>query len=80
MGPTSSGRIAPQLGRRMLKFIPVNDRVLSLYLLVGDSSLIVIPAEGLNRSTEYPAFLESLGGVLDEALTGKLQRTCGQPQ
>ncbi|KAI3372917.1 hypothetical protein L3Q82_023365 [Scortum barcoo] len=50
---------------------PVNERVASLRLRVGDRSLAVVCASyGPNSSTEYPAFLESLGGVLDSAPTG----------
>ncbi|KAI3366004.1 hypothetical protein L3Q82_009831 [Scortum barcoo] len=37
---------------------------------VGDRSLSVVCTYGPNSSTEYPAFLESLGGVLDSAPTG----------
>ncbi|KAJ0022324.1 hypothetical protein NQD34_009814 [Periophthalmus magnuspinnatus] len=57
--------IAPQLSRCVL-----NERVASLRLRVGDRSLTVVSAYGPNSSAEYPAFLESLGGVLDSAPTG----------
>ncbi|KAK7939601.1 hypothetical protein WMY93_002927 [Mugilogobius chulae] len=62
--------IAPQLSRHVLEFIPVDKRVASLCLRVGDRSLTVVSAYGPNNSAEYPAFLESLGGVLDSAPTG----------
>ncbi|KAI3357033.1 hypothetical protein L3Q82_003669 [Scortum barcoo] len=62
--------IAPQLSRHVLEFTPVNERVASLRLRVGDRSLAVVCAYGPNSSTEYLAFLESLGGVLDSAPTG----------
>ncbi|KAK7925336.1 hypothetical protein WMY93_007646 [Mugilogobius chulae] len=62
--------IAPQLSRHVLEFTPVDERVASLRLRVGDRSLTVVSAYGPNNSAEYPAFLESLGGVLDSAPTG----------
>ncbi|KAK7884420.1 hypothetical protein WMY93_027543 [Mugilogobius chulae] len=62
--------IAPQLSRHVLEFTPVDERVASLRLQVGDRSLSVVAAYGPNNSAEYPAFLESLGGVLDSAPTG----------
>ncbi|KAI3371110.1 hypothetical protein L3Q82_023746 [Scortum barcoo] len=37
---------------------------------IGLLLLFVPPGHGPNSSTEYPAFLESLGGVLDSAPTG----------
>ncbi len=62
--------IAPQLSRHVLEFTPVNERVVSLRLWVGDRSLTVVCAYGPNGSVEYPAFLVSLGGVLESAPTG----------
>ncbi|KAK3575378.1 hypothetical protein QTP86_025782 [Hemibagrus guttatus] len=62
--------IAPQLSRQVLEFSPVNERVVSLRLRDGDRCLTVVSAYGPNDSVEYPTFLETLGGVLEGALTG----------
>ncbi|KAI3364681.1 hypothetical protein L3Q82_011454 [Scortum barcoo] len=64
--------IAPQLSRHVLEFTPVNERVASLRLWVGDRSLAVVCAYGMGRTAVQStlAFLESLGGVLDSAPTG----------
>ncbi len=62
--------IAPQLSRFVLEFSPVNERVASLRLRVGDRSVTVVCAYGPNGSAEYLAFLGSLGGVLEGAPTG----------
>ncbi len=62
--------IAPQLSRHVLEFTPVSERVVSLRLRVRDRSLTVVCAYGPNGSVEYPAFLVSLGGVLESAPTG----------
>ncbi|KAI3373268.1 hypothetical protein L3Q82_006570 [Scortum barcoo] len=64
--------IAPQLSRHVLEFTPVNERVASLRLRVGDRSLAVVCAfHGPNSSTEYqPGLLGVPGRVLDSAPTG----------
>ena len=44
--------VAPQLSRHVLEFTPVNERVASLHLQVGDRSLTVVSAYGPNGSAE----------------------------
>ncbi|KAI3361431.1 hypothetical protein L3Q82_013594, partial [Scortum barcoo] len=78
--PRVSGRqagvgllIAPQLSRHVLEFTPVNERVASLHLRVGDRSLAVVCAStGLTAVQSNLAFLESLGEVFDSALSAQL--------
>ena len=62
--------IAPQLSRHVLEFSPLDGRVASLRLRVGDRTLTVVSAYGPSGSAEYLAFLGSLGGVLQSAPTG----------
>ncbi|KAI3353537.1 hypothetical protein L3Q82_020065, partial [Scortum barcoo] len=54
--------IAPQLSRHVLEFTPVNERVASLRLRVGDRVsccclFSLLCAYGPNSSTEYPGLL-----------------------
>ncbi|KAI3363984.1 hypothetical protein L3Q82_001585 [Scortum barcoo] len=63
--------IAPQLSRHVLEFTPVKQRgSLPCAFGLGIGLLLLFVSYGPNSSTEYPAFLESLGGVLDSAPTG----------
>ena len=55
----------------------MSERVASLHLRVGDRSLTVVLAYGLNNSAEYPTFLEALGGVLESAPAGLRHSTGG---
>uniref|UniRef100_A0A3B5B7Z8 Ig-like domain-containing protein n=1 Tax=Stegastes partitus TaxID=144197 RepID=A0A3B5B7Z8_9TELE len=71
--------IAPQLSCQVLEFTPVNERVASLRLQVGDRSLTVVLAYGPNSSAEYPAFLDFPNwGLL--CSSGGLQHPRGQRQ
>jgi len=62
--------VSPQLSRLVLEFTPVDERVASLHLQVEGRTLTVVSAYGPNGSTEYQAFLASLGRVLETPLPG----------
>ena len=62
--------IAPRLSACTLGFTQVNERVASLRLRVGGRVLTAVCAYAPNSSSEYPPFLETLDGVLDNAPTG----------
>ncbi|KAI3353183.1 hypothetical protein L3Q82_019737, partial [Scortum barcoo] len=65
--------IAPQLSRHVLEFTPVNERVASLRLRVGDRSLAVVCAYGpVNSSTEYPGLLGVPGRVTGLSITNTM--------
>lgn len=59
--------IAPQLGRHVLVFSPLNERDTTLHLQVKDWSLPVVSAHEPNSIAEYPALFGALGGVLEAA-------------
>ena len=62
--------IAPQLLTSVLEFTPVDERVASLHLRVGELVLTVIYAYAPITSSEYPPVLESLEKVQESAPTG----------
>ena len=62
---------SPRLSSCTLEFTPVDKRVASLRLRVGGgNTLTVVCAYAPNSSAEYPAFLDTLHGVLEGAPVG----------
>ena len=63
--------ISPRLSAIVLEFTPMDERVASLQLQVGERVLTLVCAYAPNSSPEYPPFSESLEKVHESALNGE---------